>query len=84
MSCLVFNFHKGHNVTVATHQGKAAIICLDCQVLADLEAVSGHITPQDACIVGTVPNVHVSKITQDYKSGQCRVVLNQISPGVSL
>lgn len=45
-----FKFHEGHNVQVIQHQGKAAVVCLDCGVLADIEAISGEITPADALI----------------------------------
>jgi len=48
-------WHKGctNKQLVDTSDG-VHIVCLDCGVSANLEAISGKISPSDACKVGTV------------------------------
>jgi hypothetical protein len=41
-------FHQGHNVEIVSHQGRAHLYCKDCGILADVESVSGEISPADA------------------------------------
>jgi len=43
------NFHKGHKLQFGLTAGKIFIICLDCGVSADVEAISAKISPMDAC-----------------------------------
>lgn len=51
-ACLCFNFHKNcKNKQVIMGVGGIGVkvICLDCGVLADIEAISAAITPGTAC-----------------------------------
>ncbi len=48
-----FNFHKQcSRVEIVDVGGQAHIVCFDCGVIANLEAVSKKITPEDVCKVG--------------------------------
>lgn len=58
-------FHKGcAGVYVVGGDGGFLIVCPDCRVAANLEAVSGKVTPADACKVGlTVERQLVGKLS---------------------
>lgn len=42
-------WHKGHKVSYGNHGGRLVVICEDCQVVADIEAISGKISAADSC-----------------------------------
>ena len=47
-------WHKGHVRNIVDGIHGLGIVCLDCGVYANLEAVSKKISPEDACKVGEV------------------------------
>lgn len=46
------NFHKGHAKTVVPGSDGLHVVCLDCGVSANMEAISAKVSPSDACLVG--------------------------------
>lgn len=46
MNLIYTEWHKGHNRELLTAGGKIYAHCLDCSIVADLEAVSTKISPQ--------------------------------------
>jgi hypothetical protein len=86
MTVVYFSFHKGHELQMVNHGGKAHIVCLSCGIMADVEAVSGEISPADAVITTDVPILTRGQFSAQDKliPGQCRIIINQSSPGVNL
>lgn len=60
------SWHKGHKKTYANHGGKVVVICEDCQVAGELEAISGKISPADSA----------KELAAD------RILAGQMSPGI--
>jgi hypothetical protein len=42
---------------VINHGGKAHFVCLDCGIIADIEAIGGHCDPASAMAAGTTEPV---------------------------
>jgi len=55
-------FHKGcPNKQVLTASDGLYIVCLDCGVAANVEAISAKVSPADACRIGTGDRVVIGK-----------------------
>jgi hypothetical protein len=86
MSCLYFKFHTGHRTTAVTHNGKASMLCFDCGILADIEAIGGEVSAEDALKDGAEVQLIMKSMTAGTLPPESiyRVILNQLSPGVKL
>lgn len=40
-------WHKGHTIAIVPYAGSVLICCDECRVAADIEAISGKISPLD-------------------------------------
>jgi len=68
--------HQGHKLQACVHTGKSAIMCLDCGIISDLEAIGGHVEAKQALVN------HVGK--DGAHDGQHPPALNQPSRGVGI
>jgi hypothetical protein len=73
MRCFDFTgFHsKCANVNVVSGPSGIYVVCLDCRVAGELEAVSAKVSPAEACAVMPAGGIRtaIGKMTPGVKSG---------------
>ena len=66
------SFHPKHNKVLVSRAGSVLVVCMDCGVAADLEAVSGKISSADAFLINIEERMLIGKMSAgvEWKGGK--------------